>query len=194
MNEAEGGSRQGTGASPACDEVREQLPLLLARRSAASGRPSVPGPDAPVQAHLDTCPACAEEVRFLEQLVRARPDPPTDLAARVVARALLPTSATSEAPASSGSAVIPFRPRSHRPSPSRWWTSPAAAAAVVVLAAGLGLVARELTTGVDGSRTLAAFDASSADWWAEEWLVAGAPYLEGISDETLVLLAAGIEP
>lgn len=210
MNDAERSARKGGEASPACDEVREHLPLLVARRSAASGAASCSGPHPPMQAHLEACSTCAEEYRFLERLARARPAPPADLAARVVARALLPTSQPSESSEAAGFDVIPFRsrpdhPRSDhtlteqartdRPTPSRWWTSPVAAAAVVVLAAGLGLVARGVTTAIDGSRTLVAFDATtSADWTAEEWMVAGAPYLESVSDETLALLAAGIEP
>ena len=214
MNDAERSARKGGEASPACDEVREHLPLLVARRSAASGAASGSGPYPPMQAHLEACSTCAEEYRFLERLARARPAPPADLAARVVARALLPTSQPSES-SEAGFDVIPFRSRpdhartdhargdhaltelarTDRPTPSRWWTSPVAAAAVVVLAAGLGLVARGVTTGIDGNRTLVAFDATtSADWMAEEWIVAGAPYLESVSDETLALLAAGIEP
>jgi predicted anti-sigma-YlaC factor YlaD len=192
MNDAERGSGQGAEASPACQEVREHLPLLVAHRSAGPGARSGFRPDARMQAHLQACASCAEEYRFLERLARARPAPPSDLAARVVAQALLTTPQPSAAVESD---VLPFRPPTRRSTPVRWWTSPAAAAAVVVLAAGLGLVARGVTAGLDGNGTVAAFDATtSADWMTEEWMVAGAPYLESVSDETLALLAAGIEP
>jgi len=206
MNDLGRGAGRGEILPPRCEEVREQLSLLLAHRSHGpdvggepdavwpqAARTDLPDPES-LEAHLAACPDCAAEQRFLERLVLARPTPPADLAARVVARALLPSVETGEAGKPLEPGVIPFRRPERAPAPTRWWTSPAAAAAVVVLAAGLGLVTRGMAPGPDGNGTLAAFDATSAGWWAEEWMVAGAPHLDGVSDEMLALLAAGIEP
>ncbi|TVP49475.1 MAG: zf-HC2 domain-containing protein [Gemmatimonadales bacterium] len=183
--------REGRDKAIGCERVREHLPLRLSGVH-PSGASEVP--DADLDAHLADCAECTDELAFLELLSASRPSPPAHLAARVVARAL------GSRPLASGPAgvddpdVVPFRASRRAPQWSRWWANPAAAAAVLVLAVGMGLVARGGTPGQDGGTVLAAFDAQSAELWAEDWLVAGAPYLDGVSDETLALLVAGIDP
>jgi hypothetical protein len=187
MNDA----RKDMNGIPGCDEVREHLPLRVAGafRDGASGAPA-PGLDA----HLASCEACADELAFLQVLGGARPAPPPDLAVRVVARALGSRQDPAATSGAEGGDVLPFRSSRRTPPWSRWWANPAAAAAVLVLAVGMGLVARGGAPGTDAMPTLAAFDAQAAEMWAEDWLVAGAPYLDGVSDETLALLVAGIDP
>jgi hypothetical protein len=179
------------GQTPGCEEVREHLPLRVAGafRDAASTDLS-----AGVEAHLADCRDCADELAFLQVLGAARPSPPANLAVRVVARALGSRSNDRWATPVEEDNVLPFRTRGRAPQWGRWWANPAATAAVLVLAIGMSLVARGGTPGTDAGAVLAAFDAQAAEIWAEDWLVAGAPYLDGVSDETLALLAAGIDP
>jgi hypothetical protein len=200
-----------TSVDSSCAEVLELLPLLgdapFAPRPATvgGGEPRkvhpllAPGQEEYLRAHLSRCEPCADAERLLATARSARPEPPRDLGLRIVARALAqretgqgasasPWPAPSSAPAPG---VLPLR---RRP-PARWWTSSAAAAAVLVLAVGMGLVARGTGDGPEsGSALLAALDEGAYGWWGDEWMVAGAPYLDGLSDETLAVLAAGIAP
>jgi anti-sigma factor RsiW len=187
MNDA----RKDMVGVPDCEDVREQLPLRVAgvyRDGDATGAA------AGLEAHLADCPDCADELAFLQMLGDARPSPPANLAVRVVTRALGSRPHETWNTSGEDGSVLPFRAPRRTPGWGHWWANPAAAAAVLVLAVGMGLVARGGAPGTDAGAVLAAFDAQAAEMWAEDWLVAGAPYLDGVSDETLALLAAGIDP
>ncbi|CAN5659605.1 hypothetical protein BH23GEM11_BH23GEM11_12800 [soil metagenome] len=187
MNDA----RMDMNGISGCGEVREHLPLLVA---GAYNADAADFPATALEAHLADCADCARELAFLEVLGGARPFPPADFAARVVARALSSRADDGQVVKGEKGEVLPFRTPRPVPRWDRWWANPAAAAAVLVLAVGMGLVARGGVPGTDGGAVLAAFDAQATEMWAEDWLVAGAPYLDGISDETLALLVAGIDP
>lgn len=176
MPEMANGGPVNTG-SDTCGPVRERLPLLHG--------PAAPPPE--VAEHLALCAECAAEAAFIGRLREARPEPPSGLAARIVAHALL-----DHAEAVPG--VTPLRPRGRRPvAESGWWTSSAAAAALLVLALGVGVVTRGVGSAPE-SGFLAFLEDSPDGWSGSEWFVAGAPFLEGVSDETLALLAAEMQP
>ncbi len=63
-----------------------------------------------------------------------------------------------------------------------------AAAAVLVLAMGMGLAMQAADPYSEASGWDLAVADGDIEWLADEWLVAGAPYLDGISDETLLAL------
>lgn len=179
---------------PSCASVLEALPLHLldGERGGGGGSPeALHGRLSPAAllGHLEACASCAAEHRFLRVAMASRPEPPHDLGLRILTRAL------------TQGVAVPLRPgtvpaRASSPSPRRFLSwSGTAAAAVLVLALGLSLVARG-TVGTDEGEPalLAALEDGSYGWWGDEWMVAGAPYLEGLSDETLLVLAGGIAP
>jgi hypothetical protein len=177
-NDMRGG--QGEAPDPECQVVRDMLPLR--DRSPDGGLEA-----RLVDAHVAVCAPCADELRFLRTLALARPDPPEDLAARIVARAM----AARVLPVEHAPLGRPGRTRGG--GGPRWWATSTAAAAVLVLAVGLGLVSR----GSDTSppvQTLTYLDPGEAGggWLDDDWMVAGEPHLDGISDETLRVLAAEV--
>jgi hypothetical protein len=195
MNE---GTGRGGGMTPhPCAEVVEILPLWV-REPARAGF-ALEGIDRTVSsaglaAHLEGCLACADEARFLQSLDEARPEPPPALAARIVARALSEEAVLGTDLPRRLDRVAASRFAFRRPAPGlRGWTSPAAAAAVLVLAVGIGLVSRGVSTPTEDG-FLAYMEETADGWWGADWFVAGAPYLEGVSDETLAILAAEVRP
>ncbi len=189
-SEAPGPGPSTPSAELDCADVVEALPLHLlgSGETGPAGAPRGPSPSA-VVAHLDSCAPCAAEHRFLAVAVGTRPHPPHDLGLRILTRALAEGVAT---PLRAG----PASPTVHARAPQRFLSwSGTAAAAVLVLAFGIGLVARGTGGTGDGEPVLlAALEDGSYGWWGDEWMVAGAPYLEGLSDETLVILAGGGAP
>lgn len=141
-----------------CDTIRELLPDYVGGR--------LPAPDsASVEAHLGACPDCRDEVALLRLLFTARPTAPPELAWRI------------------GSAARGMRTRGRHP----WWG--VAAASVAAVALGIGVISRqapqveevevpEIVVGVEGTSLGV----------ADDGLVAGAPALEGLSDDALQLL------
>lgn len=162
-----------------CEDVLVRLPeslggLLEAREQAA------------LHAHILSCEACAEELAFAKTLRQAVPAPPSDLAARIVAKALLD-------PDGLWSPVQAVKGRATRRAKMRWGiVAPILAAATILLALGIGWNLSE--QGEEGGLAWAdAFDIPNESWGVEDWYVAGAPYLDGISDETLAALMQEVE-
>jgi anti-sigma factor RsiW len=164
-----------------CEEVLVLLPEHL-------GGALSPTDARAVELHLGGCEACAEERSFAGSLRRAMPHPPADLAARIVARALMDPEGIRRDGALVGSiSAAPRRRLSWRV------IAPVSAAAMILLALGIGW---NLGVQSDENGSLAwadAFDIPTESWGVEDWYVAGAPYLDGISDETLSLLMQEVE-
>jgi anti-sigma factor RsiW len=117
-----------------------------------------------VEGHLAACADCAAEADLVGLLRMARPEPPERLAPRI-------REDTRLRPA-----------RGTRP----WWGL--AAAAVAAVALGIAVVADgHPGLGVD----VPAFVAATEDmelWLGDDGLIAGAPALDGLSDEALIKL------
>jgi hypothetical protein len=140
----------------ACGSIRDLLPDLLHRR--------LPGPEAErVGEHLESCGACREELEVLESLLKARPDPPGELAERI--RASLRRDAR--------------RARTGGP-----WLIPLAAALVVAL--GVGTFWRG---GANGPGPVVedwtSVESVPSLWPSGDGLMAGAPLLDQLSEEAL---------
>lgn len=144
-----------------CDRVREQLPDFVGRRLS-------PADVVQVEAHLETCPGCADEAALVGLLFAARPAAPPDLAGRI-----------------QGSARSTRRHAYHP-----WWGL--AAASVAALALGIGVVssgnpAVEVAEEGDVPGIVRGVEEASL-WVADDGLVAGAPAFDGLSDEALLQL------
>lgn len=117
-----------------------------------------------VSAHLEGCDDCAAEAELAALLLAARPEPPRGLDARI-------------------SGAVRFR-RNTMARP--WWGL--AAAAVAALALGIGVTSH----GNQASDTPVPAYVAGADaepmWVSDDGLIAGAPALEGLSDEALQTL------
>jgi len=144
-----------------CETMRERLPDFVGGR--------LDGADAAeVREHLDACPECAAEAALVRLLHTARPEAPTDLARRIDA------------------AARSARRRVYHP----WWG--VAAASVAAVALGIGVIsddrpAAEVAGEVEVPGIVVGAGETSL-WVADDGLVAGAPALEGLSDEALLVL------
>lgn len=147
-----------------CDEVLDRVSASVALMAGAPKDPRI-------ERHLSACSDCRDATAFMLRLARARPVPPRNLPALVLERVLQESRGIAK---------------------GGWGRTALAAAAVLVLTFGTGLVTQNLglTAGSDRPGWELAFDASELGWAEEEWIVAGAPYLEGVSDETLMALLA----
>jgi predicted anti-sigma-YlaC factor YlaD len=146
-----------------CETARELIPDLVGDRLGAAEASRV-------AAHLETCADCRAEAELARLLYVARPQVPVGLAGRLAA------------------AVRADRPRGRRP----WWGL--AAAAVAVLALGIGVASRSTTdtdTVVPGF--VAQGTATTGAWVNDNGMVAGAPALDGLSDEALQALLNELE-
>lgn len=118
----------------------------------------------PLEAHVAECAACRAELELAQSLYTSRASVPDGLADRVV------------------DAVRRARPALRRP----WWGI--SAAAVAALALGIGI-----TSGPAGPDDLDVPDfgyevGEGELWLSDDGLLAGAPSLDGLSDEALILL------
>jgi len=119
-----------------------------------------PADAALVEAHLDVCPECGDEAALLRLLFA-----PAELERRI-------EGSTRRA-----------RLRAYHP----WWG--VAAASVAAVALGIGVMSRDTPAveEVEVPGIVAGVEETSL-WVADDGLVAGAPALEGLSDEALLLL------
>ncbi len=164
-------------SATACETVRDRLPEW-----AAGLLP--PGEVRELEAHLSTCGACRGEAEVVRMLLDARPEPSSDLAARIAA-ALPETRMRVEVGRVGRRAARRFLP-GLRPA----WALPAAA--VLVLALGTALFL-DREGGDESPPTVAAVDLLADSWLWEESMVAGAPTLESLSDEELARLLEELE-
>lgn len=117
-----------------------------------------------VQAHLDTCDDCRAESELVALLFDARPAMPAGLTERIQAR------------------VRTRRAMLIRP----WWGLAAAGLAAVAL--GIGVSSRSEPAGDTVPAYVADLDGSLSPWVSDDGLIAGAPALDGLSDEALMTL------
>ena len=141
-----------------CGWVRDLLPL---RRSGAGDARF-----AAVEAHLAECADCRVEAEFVDRLRQARPEPPAGLVEATLKR-------YAERPRGSARKL-------------RWGGPLGVSAAAAVAALGLGLFA--MTRSATDPLWSLALDSEPAAWYGEEWLVAGGPVPEALSDDQLLLL------
>ena len=117
-----------------------------------------------VEAHVPSCPECRAEVELIRMLLDAPPAVPDRLADEVV------------------SAVRTSRRPVRRP----WWGISAAAVAAIAL--GIG-VSTDRSGTVAGPVPEFASEADEAEaWLSDDGLLAGAPSIDGLSDEALLEL------
>ena len=116
-----------------------------------------------VQAHLDGCEECHAEAGLVSLLYSARPQVPAGLAERIEGHVRFRRSAVA------------------RP----WWGI--AAAAVAAVALGIGVTSRSYPVEEEVPAYVAEMQGLSP-WVSEDGLIAGAPVLDGLSDEALQIL------
>ena len=165
--EGSGGSLVPLPGEPSisCAEVRDLLPL---RAPADAGHPGL-------EEHLGGCPECAGEARFVGWMRALRPEPPRAILTGVLERARDEAAATSVR-------------RDRQPPRAVAWTLAAAAAAGLAL--GIGFLADRGTDPV----WRIALDPEPAIWYGDEWVVAGDPVPDALSDELLMALLEEMEP
>jgi len=164
---SDGFESQITGPDPAdpCGWVRDHLPL----RSSGIGDP---GLAAAVDEHLAGCAQCRAEAEFVDRLRQARPEPPAGLVEATLKR-------YAERPRESARKL-------------RWGGPLGVSAAAVVAALGFGLFAINRSA-TDPLWSLA-LDPEPTAWYGEEWIVAGGPVPEALSDDQLLLLLEEMDP
>lgn len=117
-----------------------------------------------VDAHLASCSECRDEAAFVGLMLEGRPAVPEGLADRV-------------------------RQAVHRRGGRRHPAWGLAAAAVAVLAVGIGVNgARDGHGGIELPLYVSEGIADEALWMSDDGFIAGAPALDGLSDEALVML------
>jgi hypothetical protein len=169
MNVLNSPSSESGGSGPVgpvdCAWVRDRLALRDAGVMAGDD-------EARLEAHLATCEECRTQAEFVARLQEARPEPPALLVQSVLARHAQ-------------------RQRRRRPAWS-FGSLTLSAAAVAAAALGIGV----LWHGAPSSSSVwdLALDPDSPSWYGEEWLVAGGPMLEALSDDDLRTLLAEMEP
>ncbi|MDT8339924.1 MAG: zf-HC2 domain-containing protein [Longimicrobiales bacterium] len=171
-----------------CERVRERLPEWAAGALGVEVRDEV-------ASHLEVCATCAEEARTVRLLAGARPAVPGELEVRLRAALDREWAATAAVGGSGvGSDRADRRDRAARP---RWARIPGglpawvAAAAVLAAVVGRGV----LRPGAQDDSPVLAYaeeDAPALLW--DEGVVAGAPVLEGLTDEELAQLLEEMEP
>jgi hypothetical protein len=143
-----------------------------------------------LRSHLLGCTDCQRAATALAALKAAMPTPPGDLGLKILAGLL----SSTEQPAGLHEPDTAGPRPHHRWLPSGWGVAALAASLLLAFIAGIGSGhVWPSDTAMAGLDPLAFVD-PDLDGWAEEWLVAGAPVLEALSDETLYLLAMELDP
>jgi len=147
-----------------CGSVRDLLPLCVLGILSADDSRAVAN-------HLRSCGDCRGEESFLVRLEEARQEPPADLRNRIVA---------SLDKGSRGLGRV-------------WGWGVPAAAAVIAVALGLGIFS---DPGPSNEEIWSlAFQAEApTEWVGEDWMVAGAPVLQALSDEILREVLLELDP
>ncbi len=161
-----------------CEQVRDRLPELVAGTLE----------DEEVRRlgdHLSGCSDCRREESILRALLAARPDPPPELAARIRTRIREELGAPGRAHPSGP--ALGWRPRR-----GPIWALPAAA--LVVLSLGVGILWQGETPEVILEPTEVAVEEPLPESWLwDDGMVAGAPVLEGLTEEELETLLEEME-
>jgi predicted anti-sigma-YlaC factor YlaD len=118
---------------------------------------------AAVQRHLDECEECRAEAELVALLFLARPQVPAGLAESIEGHVRM----------------------RRRPDARPWWGL--AAAAVAAVALGIGVSSRSTSVVEDVPAYVADMQGLSP-WVSDDGLIAGAPALDGLSDEALQTL------
>ncbi len=169
-----------------CQDVRPLLPDWASRML-----PSVQSVG--VEAHLATCGECAAEAEVLQALRSGRAQAPEGLAGRIqdALRPSLESSETAPRP--------PMEDSRRGGGPAPWWAPlqrpGLAAAAVAVLALGTAVIWPQVRGGPplpDLGMDLEA-PLMGEVWEEDAGIVAGAPVLEELSDEQLLILLEELE-
>jgi predicted anti-sigma-YlaC factor YlaD len=147
-----------------CGWVRDLLPLR------GSGIADVQLA-AELDEHLADCAECRAEAEFVDRLRRARPEPPAGLVEATLERYV-------ERPRVSARKLR--------------WGGPFGVSAAVVAALGFGLFA--LSESANDPLWGLALDPEPTAWYGEEWIVAGGPVPEALSDDQLLLLLEEMDP
>ncbi len=140
-----------------CGDVREFIPDFVGNRLGAEECASI-------EAHIEECAECREEVELTRSIYATRAAIPDGLATRVMENV-----------------------RRERRAPRRpWWGL--SAAAVAALALGIGI-----TSEPDGQSDLESPDfvyevGDQGIWLSDDGLLAGAPSFDGLTDEALLQL------
>lgn len=170
----------------ACARSLDLLPLHL------QGRVSDPGVVLWLQAHLSACGDCQEEEVFLRGILPACPQPPGDLVASVMSRLASPATSPRPEVDTSSPSVAPLvvsRPWLRRIRPGSWAAS---VAALLVIGLGIGTLWNG-DTAPGGDLLFSAFlEDDDGPRGADEWMVAGAPVLDALSDEVLFALVSEV--
>lgn len=161
-----------------CDEVLERLPEWLAVQRKA-------GVEDDVRAHLDSCAACASEARMVRLLMEAGPATvPPELEVRL--QEAVRAEFANGAGATAGAA--PTVRRRRMPT----WQLAAAAGAILAVATPVLMDRMQDRAGPaveEADLAVAVADRLPSPWLDDEVdLVAGAPVLDGLTDDDLRLL------
>jgi len=157
----------------ACARVRERIPDLVAQRLDAEVTREL-------RTHMEGCAECAAHRALAQLLFEGRPTVPPGLAERI--KAGLPPVATVATDASTGrSSGGSARGGILFP----WWGLAAAAVAAVALGIGIRPGGPELA-GPANEVPAFAMEAEEGELWlSEDGEIAGAPTLDGLSEEAL---------
>ena len=167
-----------------CNGVRDLLPERILGVLA-------PELAAPVEEHLSNCPECSREEGFLRTVLTSRPEVPSTLAPRIQAR-LREEMAIGQRPKAIREPAGILSWLSLRPRAPAWALS---AAAVAVLSLGIAVVwnGEDLPeVGQDPIQVVTEEPIPEA-WLWDDGIVAGAPVLDGFSDQELEALIKELE-
>lgn len=164
---------------PECKDVQDQLPEWI------SGALDLDQVNA-VEAHLSSCPSCAEEASLVRTLIGARPRPPAGLQERIQAR-VREEMARDRRPGR----IPALRPGRWRPHAPVWAVS---AAALVIVSLGIGVLWKDGTPEVMVDPVeVASQEPLPEAWLWDDGVVAGAPVYDDLTDEELQALIEEME-